>query len=70
MGIVLNFGKQKGECSKPIFQILVYYIIKCCTLVFNGFDYKPFLKSNEFSKQVNCFDFKPYVTILNLFFKY
>ena len=19
------FGKQKGECSKPIFQILVYY---------------------------------------------
>ena len=20
-----SFGKQKGECSKPIFQILVYY---------------------------------------------
>ena len=20
-----SFGKQKGECSKPIFKILVYY---------------------------------------------
>ena len=24
-GVVLKFSKQKGECSKPIFQILVYY---------------------------------------------
>ena len=60
---------RKGECSKPIFQILVYYIINYCTLVFNGFDCKPCLKSNEFSKQVNGFDFKPYVSVLNLFFK-
>ena len=29
---------RKDECSKPIFQMLVYYIINCFTLVFNGFD--------------------------------
>ena len=39
---------RKGECSKPIFPILVYYIINCFTLVFNGFDCKPCFKaSNE-----------------------
>ena len=27
-GIVLKFSKQKSECSKPIFQILVYYYYK------------------------------------------
>ena len=27
------------------FQILVYYIINCFTLVFNGFSCKPYLKS-------------------------
>ena len=32
------------ECSKPIFPILVYYIINCFTLVFNGFNCKPCLK--------------------------
>ena len=31
---------RKGECSKPIFHILVYYIINCFTLIFNGFDCK------------------------------
>ena len=40
-------SKQKGKCSKPIFQILVYYIINCFTLVFNGFDCKPYLKSKQ-----------------------
>ena len=29
------------------FQILVYYIINCFTLVFNGFDGKPYLKSKQ-----------------------
>ena len=42
-----SFGKQRGECSKPIFPILVYYIINCFTLVFNGFDFKPYLKSKQ-----------------------
>ena len=61
---------RKGECSKPIFQILVYYI-NCFTLVFHGFDFKPYCKArNEFNKQVNGLDFKPYVSVLNLFFKY
>ena len=36
-----NKQKKKGECSKPIFQILVYYIINCFTLIFNEFDCKP-----------------------------
>ena len=46
---MLKFSKQKGECSKPIFQILVYYYN---TLIFHGFDFKPYCKaSNEFSKQ-------------------
>ena len=35
---MLKVSKPKGECSKPIFPILVYYIINCFTLVFNGFD--------------------------------
>ena len=34
----LKFSKQRGECSKTISQILVYYIINCFTLVFNGFE--------------------------------
>ena len=44
---MLKFSKKKGECSKPIFQILVYYIINCFTLVFNGFDCKSYLKSKQ-----------------------
>ena len=42
-----SFGKQKGECSKPSFPMLVYYIINCFTLVFNGFDCKPCLKRKQ-----------------------
>ena len=38
---------RKGECSKTNFQILVYYIINYFTLVFNGFDCKPFLRSKQ-----------------------
>ena len=44
---MLKFSKHKCECSKPIFQILVYYIINYFTLVFNGFDCKPYLKSKQ-----------------------
>ena len=42
-----SVGKQKGECSKPIFKILLYYIINCFTLVFISFDCKPYLKSKQ-----------------------
>ena len=40
------FGKQKGECSKPIFK---YYciIMNCFTLVFNGFHCKPYFKASK-----------------------
>ena len=34
---MIKFSKQKGESSKPIFPILVYYIINCFTLVFKWF---------------------------------
>ena len=44
MELCSSFGKQRGECSKPNFQILVYYYYKLFTLVFNGFNFKPWLK--------------------------
>ena len=37
-----NFNKQKKvSVLNQFFQILVYYIINCFTLIFNGFDCKP-----------------------------
>ena len=56
-------SRKQGECSNPIFQILVYYYYKLSytgilmVLMVNHI----FEASNEFSKQVNGFDFKPYV---------
>ena len=40
------------ECSKPIFQILVYYIINCFTLVFNGFELLNHFSSKQASKKM------------------
>ena len=38
-GAVLKFSKQeKVSVLNSFFQILVYYIINCFTLVFNGFE--------------------------------
>ena len=50
-GVVLNYCKRKVSVLNLFFK---YYciIINCFTLVFNGFDGKPYLKeNNEFSKQ-------------------
>ena len=47
MDLCSSLGNKEVSVLNSFFQILVYCIINCFTLVFHGFDFKPFSRSKQ-----------------------